>query len=409
MQQTIHYPKLKIGSRRIDPFPFWLAFLLLGLLIGAVGGFFVLRDGLSVTGLSDAVPWGLWIVIDISSIALGAGAFVIGVVVYILKIKRYENIGRLAVIIGFLGYSTASLVLFFDLGQPLRFWHPLVFWQPHSLLWEITMCVVLYLTVLMLEMFPSITEHPALLQFSFLQKLTHIIHRFGLLLAIIGLTLSLLHQASLGATYGILSGRGLLFSATVPVIFVLSAMGGGLSLLFLLSVLVFRVMRPGLVSDKLLRELSRMAGAVLLLCLYMRLWDWAVNFYYSFDTQSALQVQLLNSVAPYSWSFWVGQVLLGSLIPGAILLSYRKGGNMRLRLVAAVFAVSCVVISRWNYNFAGLIASISYSPFVPHVNLASYKPTWVEFAVATGVISYWLMGFSLAARYLPFHSSDSSH
>ncbi|NKQ36166.1 MAG: polysulfide reductase NrfD [Chloroflexi bacterium] len=406
MQQTIYYPKIKIGSRRIDPFPYWIALLLLGLLTGAVGGFFVLRDGLSVTGLSDQVPWGLWIVIDISSIALGAGAFVVGVIVYILKIKRYEVIGRLAVIIGFLGYSTASLVLFFDLGQPLRFWHPLVYWQPHSLLWEITMCVVLYLTVLMLEMYPSIVEHPFLTRFSILQKIGHAIHHYGLILAIVGLTLSLLHQASLGATYGVLAGRGIWFTGIAPTLFVFSAIGGGLALLFILSVFVFRVMRPGLVPDRVLRELARMAGAVLLLCLYLRLWDWAVNFYYSFDAQVSLQVQLLNSVAPYSWTFWIGQVLFGALIPGAILLSYRKGGNLRLRLLAAVFAVSCVVILRWNYNFAGLIASVSYSPYVPQVKLATYSPTWQELAVATGVISYWLLGFSLAARYLPFHAPD---
>lgn len=407
MQQTIYYPKIKIGSKRIDPFPYWITLLLLGLLTGAVGGFFVLRDGLAVTGLSDQVPWGLWIVIDISSIALGAGAFVVGVIVYILKVKRYEVVGRLAVILGFLGYSTAGLVLLFDLGQPLRFWHPVVFWQPHSLLWEITMCVVLYLTVLTIEMYPSIVEHPSLIRFTFLQKISHSIHHFGLVLAVAGLTLSLLHQASLGATYGVLAGRGIWFTGIAPTLFVFSAIGGGLSLLFILSVLVFRVMRPGLVPDSVLRELARMAGAVLLLCLYLRLWDWAVNFYYSFDAKVSLQVQLLNSVAPYSWTFWVGQVLFGALIPGAILLSYRKGGNLRLRLLAAAFAVSCVVILRWNYNFAGLIASVSYSPFVPQVKLATYSPTWQELAVATGVVSYWLLGFSLAARFLPFHAPDN--
>jgi len=258
----------------------------------------------------------------------------------------------------------------------------------------------------MLEMYPSIVEHPFLTRFSILQKIGHAIHHYGLILAIVGLTLSLLHQASLGATYGVLAGRGIWFTGIAPTLFVFSAIGGGLALLFILSVFVFRVMRPGLVPDRVLRELARMAGAVLLLCLYLRLWDWAVNFYYSFDAQVSLQVQLLNSVAPYSWTFWVGQVLFGALIPGAILLSYRKGGNLRLRLLAAVFAVSCVVILRWNYNFAGLIASVSYSPYVPQVKLATYSPTWQELAVATGVISYWLLGFSLAARYLPFHAPD---
>ena len=198
----------------------------------------------------------------------------------------------------------------------------------------------------------------------------------------------------------------MLFSATVPVLFVFSAVGGGLSLLFLLSALVFRTMRPGLVSDKVMRELARMAGGMMLLYLYLLLWDWAINFYYSFDAQSSLQLELLKSVSPYLWSFWIGQVLFGALIPGAILLSYRKGGNLRLRLLAAAFAAASVVIMRWNYNFAGSMAYIHYAPFVEQVKLATYSPTWQEYAVATGVVSYWLLGFSLAVRYLPFKSPE---
>ncbi|MCA9936637.1 MAG: polysulfide reductase NrfD, partial [Anaerolineales bacterium] len=325
MDYPIHVPKVRFGKREIDIFPFWIVLLLVGLAFGAVGGYQVFRYGLSVTGLNDQVPWGLWIVIDISSIALGGGAFTMGVIVYLLKIKRFENIGRLAVIIGFLGYSTAGMVLLFDLGQPLRFWHPVVFWQPHSLLWEITMCVVLYLTVLVLEMFPSIMEHKLFARFPFLVKIAHFIHKMGPVLAVLGLTLSLLHQASLGATYGVLSGRGLWFRPTAPVMFVLSAVGGGMSLLFVLSVFVFRVMRPGLVKDEVLAQLARIAGAILLLCIYLKLWDWAMTYYYSFDSDVSMQLNLLNSIAPYDWSFWLGQVLIGALIPGFTLITYKPG------------------------------------------------------------------------------------
>jgi Ni/Fe-hydrogenase subunit HybB-like protein len=410
MEQSIYVPKLRLKNRQIDIFPIWIGLLILGLLYGAVGGYQVLRYGLSVTGLNDQVPWGLWITIDISSIALGGGAFTMGVIVYLLKLKQFENIGRLAVLIGFLGYSTAGLVLLFDLGQPFRFWHPIVYWQPHSLLWEITMCVVLYLNVLLLELFPSIVEHPFFNRFPILGKIAHFLHRFGPFLAVAGLSLSLLHQASLGATYGVLSGRGLWFRPTAPVMFVLSAVGGGMALLFVLSVLVFRVMRPGLVKDEVLARVAQIAGAVLLLCLYLKLWDWAVTYYYSFDQLVDMQVDLLNKVAPYNWSFWIGQVLLGSLFPGFTLLTYKKGKNLRLRIVAALLAVTCVIIMRWNYNFSGFIARITYDPFTPEVVESFYAPTWQEIAVGLGVISYWLLGFSLAARFLPFHDpKGNSH
>ncbi len=417
MQTSIYVPKVRIGSKDVDLFPFWIGLVLLGLIIGIVGAFNVLRDGLQVTGLSNQVPWGLWIVVDLSSIALGGSAFIFGVIVYLLKIKRFEKIGRLAVLLGFLGYSTAGMVLLFDLGQPLRFWRPVAFWQPHSLLWEITMCVVLYLTVLLAELLPVIVEHPvfqknALIdRYPMLEKaaekladFAHWLHKLGPTFAVVGLTLSLLHQASLGATYGVLSGRGLAFSPTAPVLFVLSAGAGGSALLFIVSIIVFRVMRPGLVKDEVFYDIARIAGGIALLCIYIRLWDWAVVNYYSFNTEITLQTELLNSVSLYTPTFWIGQVFFAA-IPGFILLNAHRVKNIRLLSIVAILPIICTILLRWNYNFSGVIASITYDPFTPTVVLNEYIPTWQEWAVAIGVISYWLLGFSMAARFLPFHSN----
>lgn len=415
MDIEIIYPTVRLGKREFDIFPYWIGLLVAGLLFGLVGAFFTFRDGLQVTGLSNQVPWGLWISIDLSAIALGGCAFVFGAIIYLLQIRRFESIGKLAVLIGFLGYSTAGMVLLMDLGQPLRFWHPIVYWQPHSLLWEITMCVVLYLTVLVAELVPMVVEHqnfqshplqdryPMLKALANLaKKIAVLLHKIGPVLAILGMTLSLLHQASLGATYSVLYGRGVWFNQSAPTQFVFSAMSGGISLLFFMSVFVFRVMRPGLVKDQALYDVARLAGGATLLLTYLRFWDWAVTNYYSFDQQISLQTQLLDTVAPYSMSFWIGQALL-PVIAGAILLSANQVKNFRYLMAAAVIPVFATVLTRWNYNFVGLIAATSYDPFTPSVRLFSYTPTWVEFAVGTLVISYWLLAFSLAIRFLPFH------
>ncbi|MBE9524117.1 MAG: polysulfide reductase NrfD [Chloroflexi bacterium] len=421
MESTVRAPKVRIGSREIELIPFWLGLLVLGLIFGGIGAYQVLRYGLDVTGLTNQVPWGLWITIDLTSIALGGSAFVFGVIVYLLRIKRFETVGRVAVLLGFLGYSTAGLVLFFDIGRPLHFWHPMIFWQPHSLLWEITMCVALYLTVLMAEVVPVILEHPIFSEHSIidrfpilrlladsLEKLAHTLHKMGPFLAVLGLTLSLLHQASLGATYGVLAGRGMAFSPTAPILFVFSAMGGGTALLFLVSVIIFRVLRPGMVKDDVFYDIARIAGGIVLLCTYIRVWDWAVVNYYSFNQDIAMQRDLLNQIAPYTVKFWAGQVFL-AIISGAILLSAKRIRNFKVLMLAAVGPILCVFMLRWTYNFAGLIASISYDPFTPTVQLNSYIPTWQEWAVGIGVISYWLFGFSLAARFLPFKAKKSGH
>ena len=88
---------------------------------------------------------------------------------------------------------------------------------------------------------------------------------------------------------------------------------------------------------------------------------------------------------------------------GVVLLYAKQIKTFRYLMAAAVIPVFATVLTRWNYNFVGLIAATSYSPYNPTVNLYTYSPTWVEFAVATLVVSYWLIAFSLATRFLPFH------
>ncbi len=75
-------------------------------MIGLTAAILVFWNGLVVTNMNDTVPWGLWITIDLSSIALGAGAFTLSAIVYIFGIKRFQPIVRLAVFVGFIGYTS---------------------------------------------------------------------------------------------------------------------------------------------------------------------------------------------------------------------------------------------------------------------------------------------------------------
>ena len=96
------------------------------------------------------------------------------------------------------------------------------------------------------------------------------------------------------------------------------------------------------------------------------------------------------------------------VLAGTILLAAKQIRNFRYLMAAATVPIFAAVLTRWNYNFVGLIASTTYDPFTPSVVLNSYTPTWVEFAVGGLVVCYWLLMFSLATRYLPFHGEHHS-
>src|SRR5574341_159054 len=106
----------------------------------------------AVTNLSDRFPWGLWIGFDVmSGVALAAGGFTIAATVHVFKLHRYHALLRPAVLTGFLGYVLVITALLIDLGRPWNIWHPFVMWNPHSVMFEVAWCVILYLLVLTLE------------------------------------------------------------------------------------------------------------------------------------------------------------------------------------------------------------------------------------------------------------------
>src|ERR1051325_7418194 len=186
----------------INPWTIWLAIMGLVLLAGLIACLLVFWKGLVITNLTDLVPWGLWITIDLSSIALSAGAFSLCAGVYLFGLKRYQPIARTATFVGLIGYTMAMLALILDIGRPDRFWHALIYWNEHSLLWEVTMCVMLYLTVLVFESM-QIFANLEWLRKRFPKlaaKLEHV-HHYAPILAIIGLGLSSLHQSSRGTAH----------------------------------------------------------------------------------------------------------------------------------------------------------------------------------------------------------------
>ena len=386
----------------------WIGVLGVLLAVGIFGAIRVFAKGLYVTGLSDQVPWGLWITQDLSSIATGAGAFTFSAIVYLFRIKKYQPIARAAVFVGFLGYTSAMLALAIDIGRPDRFWHPLVYWNVHSVLWEITWCVILYSIVLVLEFLPILFENKYFDRWPKLRDYGKLIHKASPVFAGIGLVLSLLHQSSLGATYGVLSGRAIWYKPSLPVMFILSAVAGGIAMTLLLTMLVGKLNNRQIISRELQYDISRIAGYALLAYLYLKIWDWAATSYYSSSPGTTEALALLQSTTPYTRTFWWIEIVLGGVVPALILLNTQLRKNDLYNMMALALIVVGVTVNRWNVTLSGLIAPPRWSPgILGSVISASYLPTWNEIIVSIGIIAYALLAFSFGIKYLPIFPKDS--
>ncbi len=382
-----------------NPFTWWVAALLALMAAGLAGGVLVMTRGLVVTNLTDLVPWGLWITLDLSAIALSAGAFTLSAAVYLLGLKAFQPVARTAVFIGLIGYSVAILMLLLDIGRPDRFWHGLVFWNIHSPLWEVTMCVALYFTVLVLEVTPIVggadwfqRRWPRLAG-----RMTHL-HHHAPYLAVAGLGLSMLHQSSLGATYGILKARPYWYQPGLAVMFMVSAIAGGLALTVLVSSLAAKVTPRAVVQPDLLDRLAKVVGWVLIVYLYMRVWE-LLSSGYTYEPARSEAWKILTS-GSLAANFWGGEMVAGAIIPAILLLSDRWRCYERFRLLALTLVVAGIITYRWDVNLAGQLVVFTQLPHTLDTVYTTYVPSWLEMVTGVGALAYGLLAFSLGVRYL---------
>ena len=364
---------------------FWQTIGILIMISGLWATFIRISQGLgAMTNLSDAVPWGIWIGFDVLvGVGLAAGGFTITAVVHIFGLERFKPIVRPTILTAFLGYLLVIVGLLFDLGRPFRIWHPIIMWNPHSVMFEVAWCVTLYTTVLMLEFSPIVLE-----KFN-LQKPLKIVRAITIPTVILGVLLSTLHQSSLGTLYIIMPDKlyGLWYTPFLPVLFFISAIAGGLGMVIVESGLSARAFGRHLEND-LLTDLSRVIVAVLTLYLVIKLQDMIHR-----DT-----LPLLFQAGPESFLFWV-EIGFGALIPLILLAIPTIRQDPSARFYAALLIVLGFVLNRLNIATTGMQRGLQ----------ASYFPAPLELAVTGMLIVLGFVAFSLAVKYLPIFPKQETH
>jgi Ni/Fe-hydrogenase subunit HybB-like protein len=320
----------------------------------------------ATTNLSDASPWGLWIAFDVmAGVALAAGGFVLAATVYIFGLVKYRPFVRPAILTAFLGYCAVAVGLLYDLGLPWNIWHPMIFPQHHSVLFEVAMCVMLYLTVLALEFAPVALEHP-LFGHSFFQRILTMLKKVTIVLVIAGIVLSTLHQSSLGSLFLIAPHRvhELWYSPIIYVLFFVSAIGLGLMTVIAESLLSAYFLGHK-VNRRLLSGLGAAAAVVLTLYAALRLGDLAARGH-------------LSRLVDGSWQGWWFLLEIGlSAVGPAILLSMPRVRNSLGNLAAcAAMAIVGMVLYRFD------VCIIAFE----RPEGLGYFPSWIEFTVSAGIV-----------------------
>jgi Ni/Fe-hydrogenase subunit HybB-like protein len=355
-----------------------------------------------VTNLSTARPWGLWIGVDVASgVALAAGGFTTAFLAHIGGRHFYEPVVRPALLTAMLGYTFVVLGLIVDIGRSWAIWKPMIFWNFNSVLFEVAMCVMFYLTVLYIEFLPVVVEQykgrvklprPLAALNGIVEALLgladRVLGKIMWVFIIAGVVLSCMHQSSLGSLMLVAPTKvhPLWYTPMLPLLFLTSAIAVGYPMVVFETTLV----TSSLKLDGEMRVLSPLTRiTIFLLGFYMvlKIGDMVVRGTY---------VYLLDGTAQTN-AFLV-EMVLGVIVPWLMLLSERVRRSRRALFIACTMVVAGVLINRVN------VFVVAYKP---PVSESSYFPAVGEILVTVGLISTLMFIYRFLVTYLPVLSAPA--
>ncbi len=397
------------GVKRAPIWQFLLAIAVVGavLLWGVYAMLLCWIQGLNVTNMNDNYGFALWIWADLAVIALGGGAFFSGFLKYIVGKDELKNIINYAVLIGFICYSSALLILGIDVGQPLRGWF--IFWHAnvHSMLTEVAFCLSCYFGVLTIEFIPLILENRQLDRVRFFHHLSHNMHGIMAIFAATGAFLSFFHQGSLGGVAGVLFGRPFGFREHVLVwpwtffLFTWSAAACGPCFTILVTKITETIARKKLVKDNVIYLLAKISGWMLLTYIIAKTID---TWYWATTTAPSMGFTLMDFYTGNSfYGIWILilEIVICGYLPALILIS-KKGREHPVGLwVAVILPVIGVSLNRWV-----MVLQVLAIPVMPFDHWALYLPSWQEVATTLLPVCYGIILVLICYRYLPIFPQE---
>jgi formate dehydrogenase iron-sulfur subunit len=405
--------------------------LLLALVATTGGGLAAYRflTGIgAVSNLNQGYPWGFWIGFDVlAGIALAAGGFVVAGLMHMFGGGKYHALVRPTILTAFLGYLLLIGALLVDLGRPWTIWHMTIYWHHESPMFEVGWCVMMYTTILFMEFLPVVFERfrlehlhriwrnvtpwvaialltlfafamthslfwvlasgGVLVGFEVLVRLGFIYRdpRMPTLLLMAGIMFSVLHQSSLGSLYLMVPHKldYIWYSPILPLSFLVSAVAAGVAM-----VIVESTWSAWYFGRKNEIELLRDVGHVL--C-------WSI-----FGTLALRGSDLvlrgvgteLLVLTPQSMAFWI-EVLVGFMIPLAILLTPEFADSPRWLLVSSIMVIIGLLINRMNVAVVGITSTYG----------ATYYPHWMEVAITAGIVAAGLLAYVVICSNFPVFPS----
>ncbi|MBI5503398.1 MAG: Ni/Fe-hydrogenase cytochrome b subunit [Deltaproteobacteria bacterium] len=337
----------------------------------------------AITNLNQEYPWGLWIGFDvITGVAFAGGAYVLTFMVYVLGQHKYEPIVRATVLNGLLAYVFYAGALLLDLGRPWNVINPVIgnSFGVSSVLFLVAWHFLLYMIAEFIEFSPAVAE------WLVWKRARRVLHSLTLGAVIIGISLSTLHQSGLGALYLMAKGKihPLWYSEFIPILFFVSSIFAGLSMVIFEGTISQRVFRHQISEehhashDEIVLSLAKICSGTMFVYLFLKMLVF-------------LHGQQWTHLSDPMGYWYLVEILGFVLIPCLLFLQATRSGSLTLTRTAAALTLVGIILNRLNIS---VIAFKWYEP-------VRYVPSWMEVEVTLGVICAEIWAFRWIVNRMP--------
>lgn len=402
---------------------FWIAGGALAT-IGLVGWYDRLAHGHINANYGSVVTWGLWVATYIYFIGLSAGSFLISSLVYVFNLKAFERIGRLALFTAAITLFLALLSIWVDLGHMARAWKVMVYPNFKSPMAWMIWLYSLYFGILLVELWSLLRAD--LIRGAAAPDWRGRAYRFLTfgsrdlsapalerdrrrvkVLATIGVPVAIMFHGGVGALFGVVAARPHWHSGMFPILFLLSALVSGGALLMVITALFQRGWDE---NREVVIALGRLVLPLLLLDVLFQVSEMLVAF--RGGIPGHVEGMKLMLAGPFWWVFWAWQILIGTLIPVAILSARRTRADSRwvslagLLIAVGFFGVrlNIVIPGQAMEEVAGLTRAIASARITTH-----YFPSLTEWLLTAGILGIGLLLFGLGEHLLPQEHREAGH
>lgn len=384
----------KIAFRTIEGRSFGYLLLLATLgalvLLGMGSAWVMEHNGHHITGMNNQIVWGMPHVFAVFLVVAASGALNVASIASVFGKTAYKPLSRLSGLLALTLLIGGLGVLVLDLGHPDRLVVAMTTYNFKSIFaWNIYLYngfVVIVGVYLWFQM-------------------ERRMQRYATAVGWVAFIWRLILTTGTGSIFGFLVAREAYDAAVMAPLFIAMSFSFGLAI-FLLVIMASCAWTSRPLGDKLLKRMGKLLAVFIAAVLYFTATQHLTNLYAA--EHAGVERFFLVEGGIITTLFWWGQVILGGIVPLALLFlpmtAGTRGGTTLasiLVILGGLVQVYVIIVGGQAYPlvlFPGMEVTSSFADGA----VAQYWPSWYEIGLGIGGAAFALLAVALAVRVLPF-------